>query len=114
MLLGYQANIDHYLHLLKTKEDLEQFEKESFLLALDPRATSRERREWQRMGGENKVHALRHRQDVQTAKEKLANGIREVQEQCQLHKRRRLGGDCTSMTILGQCARWQPPAWGGT
>ena len=62
-----------HFHLLKTKEDLEQFEKESALLALDPRATSRERREWQRMGGENKVHALRHRQDVQTAKEKLAN-----------------------------------------
>ena len=88
--------IHFHFHLLNTKkEDLEQFEKEAALLALDPRATSRERREWQRMVGENKVLVLRHRQDVQTPKEKLANGLREMQEQFQLHKRRRLGGDCT-------------------
>ena len=33
VLQGYQANIDHCLHMLKTKkEDLEQYEKEAGLL----------------------------------------------------------------------------------
>ena len=52
----YQANIDHCVLLLLTKkEDLEQYEKEAALLARVPRATSRERREWQRVVDENKI-----------------------------------------------------------
>ena len=48
VLHSHQSNIDHCGHLLKTKkEDLEQYEKEVTLLARAPRATFRERHEWQ-------------------------------------------------------------------
>ena len=89
-----------------TSEDLEQFEKETALLALAPPATSRGRREWQKVVDENKALLMHHLQLVQIAKEKLAYLMREVQEKCeqfQLYKRRRL---YTSMTIRGQCTRW--------
>ena len=82
--------------MLQTKkEDLEQFEEEAAPLTLDHRATSHERREWQRMVDENKVLVPRHRQDVYKLPKKLANVMREMQEmreQIQLHKRRCLGG----------------------
>ena len=95
MLFGYQANIDLCVHMLKTKrEDLEQFEKETALLALAPPATSRERRErleWQKVVDANKALPLHHRQLVQTAKEKLASLMLEIQEKRDLHRRRRLG-----------------------
>ena len=94
-----RVKIDHCVHMFKTKkEDLEQCEKETALLALAPSATSRERREWQKVVDENKALLLHHRQLVQIAKEKLAYLMREVQEKCeqfQFFKRRRRGGDCT-------------------
>ena len=93
MLLGYQAKIDQYVHMLKTKiEDLERYEKQTAaLLVRAPRAASRDKQEWQKVVDDRNALVLHHRQLVQTAKEKLASLMREMHEKREIYKRRRLG-----------------------
>ena len=88
MLLGYQASINQCVHMLKTKkEDLDRYEKQTAALlerALGA-ASSRDRREWQKVVHENNALILHQRQLVRTTKDKLASLMREMHV-----KRRRL------------------------
>ena len=83
MLLRYQAQIDQCVHMLKTKKDMiERYEKQvAALLERVPRAVfSRDRRVLQKQVDEVNALFLHERQLVQTAKEKVAPLMREVQE----------------------------------
>ena len=80
--------------MLKMKKDeVERYEKQvAAHLERAPRAASRDRREWQKAIDEKNALVLHHRQYVQTAKEKLASLMREMHEEREVRKRRRLGG----------------------
>ena len=68
MLLGYQAQIDQLVRMLKTKDDLERYEKQTAtILERAPSAVSRNKREWQKLVDENNVLLLHRRQLVQIA-----------------------------------------------
>ena len=82
-MLGYQAQIDQCVHMLKTKKEvIERYEKQvAALLERVPRAvSSRDRRVLQKPVGGYDALILHERQLVQTVKGKLAFLMRELQE----------------------------------
>ena len=83
MLLAYQAQIDHCVHMLKTKKEvIERYEKQvAALLERVPRAvSSRDRRVLQKPVDEYNALILHERQLVQTAKGKLASHAGDARE----------------------------------
>ena len=122
MLLGYQAQSDQCVRMLKTKkDDLERYEKQTAaLLERAPRAASRNRRERQKLVDENNALFLHHRQVVQTTKGQLASLMREMQEKLERAAAELLNEEVRRAKIgryqkmsCGRCTSWQPLARGG-